>query len=121
MAQQEITYNDKSDNVAPVDPDKQVTADNLNEIKNIVSANAQDVEARLKEYPFTFENADLTGGVLEVEHNLDTEYPKLTLKRPDGKFEETTQIMVYIDSNNIQLDFGGPISAGTWNGLVTYR
>jgi hypothetical protein len=121
MAQQEVTYNDKSDNVAPVNPDRQVTAANMNELKNVVTANAQDVEARLKEYPFTFENSNLVAGVLAVNHDLNTEFPKLTLKRPDGTFEETTNIMVYVDENNINLDFGGDIEAGTWNGLVTYR
>ena len=121
MAQEQITYNDKSNPVPIVDRQQQATAEDFQDIKDTVNSNAQDTETRLGFYPFTFENADLVSGVLSVPHNLNTGFPKVTLRRPDGTFEEPTQIMVYIDANNINLDFGGPIAAGTWNGLVTYR
>ena len=124
MAQDELTYNDKSNPVPIVNRDQQATADDFNDIKSVVNNNAQDVEDRLGEFLFTFEDSDLVAGVLPTSfttHNLDTEFPKLTLKRPNGKFEETTQIMSYIDANTIQLDFGGPISSGTWEGLITKR
>lgn len=124
MAQEQLTYPDKSNPVPIVDRTKQVVAEDFEDIKTVVNNNAQDVEDRLKEFPFTFENSDLVNGVLPTSfttHNLNTEYPKLTLRRPNGTFEESTQIMKYIDVNTIQLDFGGPITLGAWNGLITYR
>lgn len=85
MAQNTITYNDKSDNVPPVDPDKQVTADNLNEIKNVVSGNAQDVEDRFREVVI----ANLVAGVDHPQPNLHTAsgaIPKyVQVKKSDGE------------------------------------
>lgn len=121
MAQEELTYDNKSNPVPIVDRTKQSTAEDFNDIKSIVNTNARDVNTRLNSYPFTFDNSDLTSGVLPVTHNLDTEFPKLTLKRPNGTFEESTQIMVYVDTNNVNLDFGGDIDSGTWSGLITYQ
>jgi hypothetical protein len=124
MAQGEITYGNKSNAVPVVNREEQATAEDFQDIKDIVNANAQDIELRLKEFPFSFDNSDLVNGVLPTSftnHELNTEFPKLTLKRPNGGFEEVTQIMVYVDEDTIQLDFGGVIDAGTWNGLITFR
>lgn len=116
-----LTYNEKSNPVPVVNRDLQVTAEDFNDIKTVVNANADEANLKLKVFTFEFDNTDLINGVLEVEHILNTAFPKLTLKRPDNTFEETTQIMKYVDVNNVNLDFGGAIEDGTWSGLITYQ
>ena len=124
MAVRKITYNNKSNPVPIINREEQACAEDFQDIKDTVNAHADELDLRLSEYTFAFESSDLIDGVLPTSfttHSLNTEFPKLTLKRPNGRFEEVTQIMNFIDVNTIQLDFGGEINDGTWNGLITYR
>jgi hypothetical protein len=88
-------------------------------LQDIDSNFAQATNNLTSVYNFQFTNANLISGVLTVNHNLDTAYPKASLRRPNGKYEEPTQIMTYINSNSVSFDFGGSIATGTWIGQIS--
>jgi hypothetical protein len=88
-------------------------------LQDIDSNFAQAVNNLTSVYNFQFTNANLVSGVLTINHNLDTAYPKALIRRPDGSYEEVTQIMNYVTSNQIALDFGGSIETGTWIGQIS--
>lgn len=51
MAQSKITYNDKINNIPITDRDKQASAEDFNEIKQVVNDNADDVDALALKVP----------------------------------------------------------------------
>ena len=99
-----------------------------NEGTNYLTRNLlRDIDANFQQaknitdsvYNFQFSNSNLISGVLTINHNLDTAYPKPLIRRPDGSYEEVTQIATYVNSNTITLDFGGSIDSGTWIGQIS--
>lgn len=46
MAQRKITYNDKTNKIPPVEPDRQVSASDMNELKTIINSNADDAVSK---------------------------------------------------------------------------
>ena len=87
-------------------------------LQDIDSNFTQAVNNLTSVYDFQFTSTNLVSGVLTINHNLDTAYPKPLIRRPDGTYEEVTQIMTYVNSNTITLDFGGSIASGTWIGQI---
>jgi hypothetical protein len=61
----------------------------------------------------TFVNGDLVVGVLSINHGLNTLYPALYITDPAGAYVGGVTITV-VDADNITVDFGGAIGAGTW-------
>jgi len=82
----------------------------------------QDIDLALTEaynindntYSGTFTNSNLVSGVLTVTHSLNTGFPKPTLRRPDGTYEDALSIMEWVSDNQVTFDFGGAIATGTW-------
>lgn len=60
----------------------------------------------------TFTNADLTAGVLTIAHNLNSTSIGIVIRDPVGL--ETSQPNTVVDANNVTVDFGGAIGAGTY-------
>jgi len=69
-------------------------------------------------YNFQFTNASLTAGVLTVNLPFSTSYPKPSLRRPDGTYEDAYAIMTRVSDTQLTFDFGGAIQTGTWNGQI---
>ena len=67
-------------------------------------------------YSFTFTNADLTAGVLSVNHALNTTAVGGFIYDPSGVSEVVP--MTIVDANNVTFDFGGAIGAGTFSGVI---
>lgn len=65
-------------------------------------------------YTSVFANSNLISGVLTVTHGLSTGYPKPTMRRPDGTYENALDIMTYITDNQVSFDFSGAITTGNW-------
>lgn len=66
MAQQELDYDEKTNKVDVVERTEQATAEDFNEIKTVVNANAQDAETRLSNAPFSlwqYDNSSTDGGI----------------------------------------------------------
>lgn len=66
-------------------------------------------------YTGTFTNSNLVSGILTVTHNLNTGFPKVMIRRPDGTYENAIAIMTYQSVNQVTFDFAGAIESGTWN------
>ena len=96
MAQQEITFNDKTNKVPIVEREKQVAAEDLNEIKEVVNKNAQDAETRL-------DDAETRLG--EVE----TDVVNLGNNKSDKPITATEDNLVVFDANKNPTDSGKSI------------
>ena len=61
----------------------------------------------------TFVNADLDASfILNISHNLSRSVT-IEIIAPDDKHEATIDIIT-INTDKVNVDFGGPIGAGTW-------
>jgi len=112
MAQQLITYDDKSNNVPIVDRSQQASAEDFNEIKEVINANAEDVDDRFKQSII-----DLVANVDYEQINLHTAMgaiPRIVqLKASDG----TNILDAYLNVNqstglttiNVGSDFSNAI------------
>lgn len=83
-----------------------------------VDSNFAQLVNVINPYTFQFTTANLVGGVLTINHALNTQFPIPTLIRPDGTYEDAEAIMTRTDADNVSFDFGGAIQAGTWSGLI---
>jgi len=69
-------------------------------------------------YNFQFTTASLVAGILTVNLPFSTSYPKPSLRRPDGTYENAYAIMTRVSDTQLTFDFGGAIQAGTWDGQI---
>lgn len=67
---------------------------------------------------FQFSNSDLVANILTVNLPFSTSYPKPTLRRPDGTYEDPYAIMTRVSDTQVTFDFGGAIQTGTWYGQI---
>jgi hypothetical protein len=68
----------------------------------------------------TFTNANLVSGVLTINHEKDTNYVELTVYDASGRKVDINGLMQITDVDNIEVDFGGDISAGVWTYILKY-
>lgn len=98
---------DASDRVAVGIP-SQTACDNvefLDFIKSIFNLTAEEVE---------FDNGDLSANVFTYNHDKGTRFIFYNILDPNG-YDKTKDFTPYFPDNaNIAIDFGDPISAGTW-------
>jgi len=66
----------------------------------------------------TFDNSDLSSGVLSLNHGKDTEQILLFIFNPSGYSQNVSWKKQ--DSNVLLVDFGGSIDVGDWAYLIAY-
>jgi len=104
---------DASDRIATGVP-SQTACDNiefLDFIKSIFNLTAEEVE---------FDNGDLVANVYTYNHAKSTKFIFYQIQDPNG-YDKTKDFTPYFpDSDNIAIDFGDSISAGTWTLYLLY-
>jgi len=91
--------------------------DDINHVRTIAKFRftiKQDITksvASSAEYSISFDDSDLVGNILTVNHNLGDMYPVVTVY--DNNSEMVSVTVVPVDENSYTIDFGGAIT-GTW-------
>ena len=68
----------------------------------------------------TFTNGDLVGGIWSYNHAKNTTIIRFTLYTPSGYKESVDGLLKIVDADNIDVEFGGSIDAGTWSYIFEY-
>jgi hypothetical protein len=93
MSQDKITFDEKSNNVSIVDRQKQVAAEDLNEIKEVVNNNADDADERIS----ALEESQTSGTVTSVNDNEPDDEGNVSLTPDDLDDSETANKFVTAD------------------------
>jgi hypothetical protein len=93
MSQDKITFDEKSNNVSIVDRQKQVAAEDLNEIKEVVNNNADDADERIS----ALEESQTSGTVTSVNDKEPDAEGNVSLTPDDLDDSETTNKFVTAD------------------------
>lgn len=71
-------------------------------------------------HEYTFDNDDLSSYVLTYTHNLNTDLLIIQLYDPNGIRMDMTGILTLTSVNELTIDFGGPLAAGTYRLVYLY-
>ena len=73
-------------------------------------------KGEVESFSMSFENADLLGNILSVEHRLDVWHPVVVVYNQSNVMVDPASLTITCpDSNKILVDFGGAIAAGSWH------
>lgn len=73
-------------------------------------------KGEIESFSMSFENADLVGNILVVEHRLDVWHPVVVVYNQFNVMVDPSVLTITCpDSNKVLVDFGGPIMAGSWH------
>ena len=87
---------------------------------NITAANMLKQTGNWNIIADTFTNADLVAGTLTINHAKNTLLVRMVLRNPGGYEQNLAGMLHIVDTNNVDIEFGGDIEAGDWTYILEY-
>jgi hypothetical protein len=87
---------------------------------NISAANLLKQSSNWNIITGTFNNSNLIDGTWTYNHNKNTTTIRLTLRNPSGYEQCLGGILKVVNTNTIQIEFGGSIDSGDWTYIFEY-